>query len=431
MTATTRDTQGPVERLSCDVLVIGGGPAGSTVSALLASRGIDTLVLEKDRHPRFHIGESLLPRNMDLLRRLGLEEEIRRIGVLKRGADFTCPGDDRHVVYDFSEALAPDEPTAFQVRRAEYDEILIRNAERSGARVFEETRMTAFELGEAGVSATARGPEGTDYEIDAAYLIDASGRDSVLSRKLDLRRRDPNHASAAVFGHFDGVRPRPGEEAGNISVYWFDAGWFWVIPLQAGCTSVGMVCHPDYLKGREGDLESLFRRTVETVPDLSARMSGAEARTALQGTGNFSYRSERMTGPRYFLVGDANAFIDPVFSSGVYLAMQGAEYAAEAVAACLADPAGAVRYRRRYERRVRRGLSTFSWFIYRFRSPAFRFLFTHPSDRFAIRATVISVLSGDVFGRVRLWPGLWLFKALYWGASAVLRLRGEGARPVS
>ncbi|MBO6838566.1 MAG: tryptophan 7-halogenase [Alphaproteobacteria bacterium] len=419
---------GTAEPYRCSVLVVGGGPAGSTVSALLAARGIDVLLVEKDRHPRFHIGESLLPRNIPILRRLGLEDRLRSIGVLKRGADFSVPDGSRHIVFNFRDAMRPDEPTAFQVRRSEFDHMLIDNAEKAGVRVYQETRLDDLDIREDGVTAQVTGPDGTASVVEADWVVDATGRDSFLSRKLALKRRDPRHASAAVFGHFDGVERRPGDEAGNISIYWFDQGWFWVIPLRDGCTSVGMVCYPRYLKDRRGGLEDLFRETVARTPGLAQRMRHATARDGVQGTGNFSYRSTQMTGNRFFLVGDAYAFIDPVFSSGVYLAMQGAEYAAEAIEACLADPRSAARYQRRYERRVKRGLRVFSWFIYRFTSPAFRSLFTQPTDKFSLRAAVISVLSGDVYGRTPLWSRLMLFRAIYWFTSLVLWRRGGAYR---
>lgn len=416
---------GPARPTRCDVLVVGGGPAGATIATLLRQRGHDVLLLEKDRHPRFHIGESLLPRNLPIFRRLGLADRLAEIGVVKRGADFNLTDDGAgaadpgHVVFDFADALAPDEPSAFQVLREDLDAMLFDNAERAGVRAHQETRLVDVALADDGVRATARDADGAEIAIQADFLVDASGRDSFLARKMDLRRRDPNHASAAVFSHFDGVTPRPGEEAGNISIYWFDHGWFWVIPLHDGCTSVGMVCYPAYLKDRPDTMEALFHATVAGTPGLAERMAGARSRRPIQGTGNFSYRSARMTGERYLLVGDAYAFIDPVFSSGVFLAMQGAEFAAEAVDGCLREPAKAARHRRRFERRVRGGLKTFSWFIYRFTNPGFRYLFSHPTDRFAMRRAIISVLSGDVYGRTRLWPQLLAFRALYHAANLV------------
>lgn len=399
--------------LSCDVLVIGGGPAGSTVSTLLVERGFSVLLVEKDRHPRFHIGESLLPRNLPILRRLGVENRLRHIGVTKHGADFSGNEAESHVVYDFSEAMAPDEPSAFQVRRAEFDEMLLDNASERGVQVVQETRVTGIELDADPVTASILGTDGTARQISARFVVDASGRDTFLSQRLDLKQRNKRHKSAAVFGHFSNVVRREGEEAGNISIYWFDQGWFWLIPLQDGCTSVGMVCDPGYLKQRDGDLQNLFWQTVSNTQGVAQRLENAQLLGEMRGTGNFSYQSTEMTGDRFLLVGDAYAFIDPVFSSGVYLAMQGAEYAAEAVEGILTQPQAALRHRRRYERRVRKGLRAFSWFIYRFTDPALRYLFLNPTRRFQLRRAVISVLSGDVYGRTRIWPQLLVFRLVY------------------
>ncbi len=423
----------PTKRLICDILVIGGGPAGATAATLLAAKGHTVVLVEKDRHPRFHIGESLLPRNLPLLRRLGVLDKVAGIGVVKRGADFSNLNDDVHVVFDFSHALAPDEPTAFQVKREEFDHILINNAAEKGVSVLQGARVSEIQFVSGAVEAIIEGADGNACHLSAKFAIDASGRDAFLANRLNLKQRNPKHNSAAVFGHFSGVPRRRGEEGGNISVYWFAHGWFWLIPLNDGRTSVGMVCWPQFMKTRQGTLEAFFWNGVALVPQLYERMQGAKLLGKIIATGNFSYTSKRMTGDQFLLVGDAYAFIDPVFSSGVYLAMQGAEFAVEAVDGALSEPRHAGKYMKKYERRVGRGINQFSWFIYRFTSPAMRYLFCHPSDRFGIRAAVISVLSGDVFGRTVLWPRLMIFRALYyvfsllfWRSGGAYRKRLEG-----
>lgn len=420
--------------LEHDVLVIGGGPAGTTAATFLNAKGHSVVVVEKDRHPRFHIGESLLPRNIPILRRLGVMDDLRKIGVLKRGADFSLAEEDGHVLFDFAKALAPDEPAAYQVKRSEFDHMLLKNARAKGVTVLEETTVTEVTFPENGVRATAQETDGTTYDIRARFVIDASGRDTFLSSRMKLKGRNPRHNSAAVFGHFDNVPRRPGEEAGNISIYWFEHGWFWMIPLNDGRMSVGMVCWPKFLKTRTGSLEDFFWQGVARAPQVQARMRNARLAREITATGNFSYSSARMTGDRFLLVGDAYAFIDPVFSSGVYLAMQGAEFAADAVDGWLREPARAAAHLKRYEKRVQAGLKQFSWFIYRFTSPAMRHLFRHPSDKFGLKAAVTSVLSGDVYGRITLWPRLALFRAIYyvavlvlWREGAAYRRRLEGA----
>jgi len=418
----------PQQPVEYDVLVVGGGPAGTTAATLLHEQGHRVVVVEKDRHPRFHIGESLLPRNIPILRRLGVMEELSRIGVLKRAADFSMGGDASHTIFDFSKALAPDEPTAFQVKRADFDHMLLRNAQAKGVTVMEETTVTEVNWTADGVAASVRDAAGRITDLRARFIIDASGRDTFLSKRLNLKQRNPNHNSAAVFSHFDSVPRRPGEESGNISIYWFEHGWFWMIPLNDGRMSVGMVCWPKFLKERRGSLDEFFWQGVAMAPGVQERMREARAVNEITATGNFSYTSSAMTGDRFLLVGDAYAFIDPVFSSGVYLAMQGAEFAATAVDGCLREPARAERHLKTYERRVAGGLKQFSWFIYRFTSPAMRHLFRNPSDRFGLRAAVISVLSGDVYGRTRLWPQLTLFRAIYYTASLLLWRKGASYR---
>lgn len=403
------------EREDCDILVVGGGPAGTTAAVLLRDNGWRVTLVEKDRYPRFHIGESLLPRNMAILRRLGVMEEVQRLGVLKRGADFTMPAGADYVTFNFSTAKAPDEPTAFQVRRSAFDHMLLRNAADRGVTVREGERVTDVRFDADGaVRASIARPDGTISPVKARFLIDASGRDTFMSAKLGAKTRNPRHNSAAVFGHFKGVPRRPGDENGNISIYWFDDGWFWMIPLGDDIMSVGMVVWPKFLKMRQGSLEAFFRQGMARCRPVADRMAEAEAVAELQATGNFSYTSTRMYGDRYVLVGDAFSFIDPVFSSGVYLAMQGASLAADAVDAALREPHRADVHLARFDRRVRRALKRFSWFIYRFTNPAMQHLFMNPSARFGLRAAVTSVLSGDVFGRTRLWRELLMFKAIYY-----------------
>ena len=411
-----------------DVIVIGGGPAGSTTAALLAMKGRRVLVLEKSKHPRFHIGESLLPRNVPIFRKLGVLDQVRAIAVEKKGADFSIPEDARHTVFDFASAVCPDEPSAFQVTRSEFDKILLDNAREKGAEVRERTEVLDFRIASDRAYISVRGFEDDDVpeELSARYLIDASGRDTFISAKLGLKARDPRHNSAAVFNHFAGVPRRDGEEAGNISIYWFEHGWFWMIPLDHDCMSVGMVSTPEFLKTRDGTLEDFLAQSFKLCPNVRHRMASARPLEETRAAGNFSYRASRIFGERYLMVGDAYAFIDPVFSSGVYIAMQSAEFAADAVDGCLGDPAHAPRLLADYQRRVDKGISGFSWFIYRFMDPAMRFLFMNPSRRFGLQAAVISVLSGDVYGRTRLWPRLTLFRLAF----AVVRLmNGLGIGP--
>jgi flavin-dependent dehydrogenase len=406
--------QQPEDPTICDVFVLGGGPAGSTISALLAERGWDVVMVEKERHPRFHIGESLLPLNMPLLQRLGVYEEVKRIGMPKYGAEFNSPEHGPPVTFDFSKAWDKTYPSAFEVRRSEYDEILFRNAARKGARTFEECRVTRVDLDrEDGVRIDTRGVDGTEKTWHARFFVDASGRDTFLASRFGIKRRNRYHNSAAMFGHFTGAQRLPGKAAGNISMFWFEHGWFWFIPLADGTTSVGAVCWPYYMKSRKTDPTTFFMDTIAMAPKLQERLRDAKLTHGVTATGNFSYRADRMHGKRYIMIGDAFAFIDPVFSSGVMLAMNSAFQGADVVDASLRDPARAPELLRRFDLSVKSGVDNFSWFIYRMTHPTIRDLFMGPRNTLRMQEAVLSLLAGDLFRGTPIHWSLRAFKSLY------------------
>lgn len=400
-------------RIDCDVLVVGGGPAGSTTATLLQRRGLKVLQLEKDHHPRFHIGESLLPANMPILEELGVLEEVRGIGMLKLGADFPEVGDS-YRTYHFARALGKTPPYAFQVKREEYDEILFRNAQRSGVDAREGVKVERVEIqANSSCIAQATVETGEKLTIHARYLVDASGRDTLLGNALKIKVKNTQHQSAAIFAHFKGVTRRPGEEAGNISIYRFDYGWCWFIPLADGLMSIGCVCFPEYLKQRRGRTGEFLLDTLKLMPGAVERMADAEIVGEVRVTGNYSYTCSAMTGRGFVMVGDAFAFVDPVFSSGVYLAMHSGKHAAALVDAILKNPAQETALQAAFEKRIRRGVRVFSWFIYRFNSPVMRSLFAAPRNVLKVEQGVISMLAGDVFDSGPVMRRLHLFKAIY------------------
>lgn len=401
------------------MLVVGGGPAGSTISALLARRGWRVTLLEKDRHPRFHIGESLLPMNLPILERLGVLDQVRAIGVRKLGADFPLDA-ERYNTFRFARTLDPGFDHAFQVRRDEFDRVLFANAVAQGVDAHEGVEVKDVAWASPGSPVVrAVGSDG-EQVYRPRYVVDASGRDTLLGSRMKLKRKSAHHQSAAIFSHYRGVARRPGDDAGNITVQRFDHGWFWLIPLADDVMSVGAVCSPDYLKTRRGDRDEFLHRTLVSVPTVAARMQGATRVGPVHVTGNYSYACRRTCGPGWTMVGDAATFIDPVFSSGVFLAMDGAEQAAAVVDGALRDPRSERRLQRAMLRRQRRGLGHFSWFIHRFTTPVMRELFADPRDFLGVERAVISMLAGDVFDNPRVRRRLWVFRTVY--AITALRL---------
>ena len=404
-----------------DVLIIGGGPGGSTAAALLAGRGLRVVLVEKSRHPRFHIGESLLPANLSLLDKLGVAGEVRAIGMEKWGAEFVSPWHaQKSQTFAFADAWDKSMPMAYQVRRSDFDHILIRNAARQGAQVVEgcEVRDVQFLPEAQGAVISAAQDDGSLAAWRARYVIDASGRDTFLSSRFKAKQRNSKHNSAALYAHFTGAQRHAGKAQGNITIFWFDHGWFWFIPLADGATSVGAVVWPYFLKTRGSrSLEQFFADTIAMSPALSARLEDAARVTEVEATGNFSYSSDRTHGPNYLLIGDAYAFIDPVFSSGVMLAMQGAFIAAETVDVCLRQPARAAQALARFDRQIRFGPHEFSWFIYRVKHPTMRDMFMGPSNIWRMKEALLSMLAGDIFGTTPIWNSLRLLKGIFYLAS--------------
>jgi flavin-dependent dehydrogenase len=404
----------------CDVLVIGGGPAGSTAAALLAQRGYRVTLFEKAHHPRFHIGESLLPANLPLLEKLGVAGEVKAIGMEKWGVEFVSPWHDHKQSFVFTEAMDKSMPMAFQVRRAEFDEILIRNASRNNARVVEgcEVRDVQFLAHDAGVVAQACHGDGSLETLCARFVLDASGRDTFLGSRLKAKHSNKKHNSAAIYAHFSGAVRNPGKAAGDITIFWFEHGWFWFIPLSGGITSVGAVTWPYYLKTRKArSLEQFLRDTIALCAPLNERLQHAQLASPVEATGNYSYACDRSHGGNYLLLGDAYTFIDPVFSSGVMLAMHSAFVGADTVDTCLRRPQQAAAALKKFDHTMRIGPKAYTWFIYRVTNPTLRNMFMGPRNIFRVKEALLSVLAGDVFGKTPTRMPLLAFKGFYYAAS--------------
>jgi flavin-dependent dehydrogenase len=292
--------------------------------------------------------------------------------------------------------------------------MLFRNAARQGVVTLEGWTVREVDLeGAAGVALELKNGAGERRHLTCRELVDASGRDGLLARKLDLRQPSQCHQSAAIYAHFAGAVHQEGRRAGNISVYWFEHGWLWMIPLPGGTMSVGAVANLPFIRGRRVPLERFLDDTIAACPGVAARLADAHRVGPVHAASNYSYGASRMFGRNWTLIGDAFAFVDPVFSSGVHFAMAGTEITVAGIAARLAGDPGAERRLVGAERAIRRGLDAMSWLIYRFNTSSLRRLFMNPRDVLGIERAILAILAGDVFGRTRLGWRYGLFKLAY------------------
>jgi flavin-dependent dehydrogenase len=395
-----------------DAIVIGGGPAGSTVAARLAQAGRRALVLEKEQFPRFHIGESLLPCSLPLFEELGVMPALRSAGFLvKHAAEFVTA--DGSVVrrYPFAEGIVPGPGSAFEVDRATFDRVLLENARARGAEVREGWEVESFELDKRGVTVLAKNADGGEERIVARVLVDASGQRSLLAGYYGLREMDADLKNFAVFSHYDGAERASGEREGDITVVLaHHGGWWWVIPLAGNRTSLGVVAPKRVLGGQRAD-QSWFEQSIADTPYLARRFARAERVAPVRTISDYSYVSRRFAGDGWVLVGDAAAFIDPVFSTGVYLGMLGGFRAADAIDRALRGRSVSGRAFAGYERWMRRAVERYRRFVKGFYTPGFAEVLMHPSDKLELRRAVTSLLAGyvanlDVLWRIRIFEAI-------------------------
>jgi FADH2-dependent halogenase len=412
---------------SPEVVILGGGPGGSAAATCLARAGRRVLLLEKERFPRFHIGESLLPYNRRLFEELGLAEKLDSAGfIVKTGAQFHS-GNGRHFTqFIFRQGRFTRETAAYQVERAHFDHLLLNHARGCGVDVREGWTVRRVVQGDW-PTVEVNDPNQQTHAIRVPFVIDATGQANLTGTQEGIKAIVPHHRKLAVFAHFAGVRLDAGERGGDTLIVRLENKWFWLIPLAPDKVSVGCVIDKDEFARSKRPGAELLGQIVEETPAVRERMTNARAVSPVQTLTDFSYYNRRLVGPRLARVGDAAGFMDPIFSAGVYLAMHSGKLAAEAIAAALAAGDDGALGLKRYERRVWAGMRSYWRMVDAFYTRPFMDLFFAPSERFQLTSAVNAILAGELEGGFRLRWRLQLFFFIvrmqrYWPVAPVCTL---------
>ena len=384
-----------------DVVVIGGGPAGSTAATLLAQQGLSVTLLERERFPRFQIGESLLPYNNDLFARLGLTDELVQGDFFPKYGAFFVTGDGRtSYTFRFDQRLHDPYRRSFQVKRSEFDHLLLKNAAKHGDDVREQTPVTSIELSDPN-SVTV------NNEIRARFVIDATGHHSLIGNRQAMRDDVPSLKKIAIFAHYKNVPRDVGKNAGNTVIAILRNAWFWLIPITADVMSVGLVVNREHVRSCGLEPQQLLEQTIARTPWVAERMKHAERVSQVYARKDFSFRMRNLAGDNYALIGDAAGFLDPIFSTGVFMAMKSADMVVDGVLQRLTS--GTTESLAAYERDMQRGLDQYLRFIEHFYDRHFLEVFLQPSERLGLLDAVVGVLAGDIFTRRGNGFKLWLF----------------------
>jgi len=385
-----------------DVIVMGGGPAGSSVAGMLSREGRKVILFEKEIFPRHHIGESLMTDTYWTFQRLGVLEKLRESPfVRKYSVQFANPAGKESRPFYFFEAVHHESAVTWQVTRAQFDHLLINHAADQGAVVHQGVlvKQVLFE-GDRAVGVEVQMQDGTREKFFAKVVVDATGQTAMLSNKFRWRVRDPKLKKAVLYSYFKGAHREPDLNGGATLVLRTQAGsggWFWYIPLENDITSVGIVANPDYLlKNRGQDLAKILDEEIEKCEPCRRRVAGGTRVDKIYSILDYSYRSKHNAGNGFIIIGDAYGFLDPIYSSGVLLALKMAELAADAIHdAFNHDDFSAARLGQ-YQTKLDRGIESMRKLVYAFYNDGFSFagfLRKYPEER----VHIINLLIGDVF----------------------------------
>lgn len=381
-----------------DVVVAGGGPGGAALATFLVRAGHRCLILDQSKFPRYHIGESLIPHTYGILDRLGLLPMLRQSEFpLKHSVRFVTPDGNESSPFYFSETIPGERAVTWQVERGEFDRILLTHARECGAEVFDDTMVeeVLFEDGRA-VGVRAKHESGRTFEVRSKVVVDASGRACLIGNQLGLKTDVPGLKKSSLWGYFRGGLRLPGIDAGETTIFTLPSGgWFWYIPLPDDIISVGIVAAPEYLFSESSNAEKILEAEIQKCQPLAQRLERAQRVGPVRGLPRLAYLNRQTSGDGWVMIGDARAFLDPIYSSGLFLALASAELAAGCIDDALhAEDFSSARLGR-FESELWAGIDVIRRLIHAFYDPNFsfpQFVARFPEQR----AALIDCLVGDV-----------------------------------